>query len=57
MNLNIQLQITAKRDIKEGEVIDLIPGEIYMRTGYSGSGILVIEAIVYPKPEPIRETK
>ena len=57
MNLNIVMRVTAKRDMKAGETVEIYPHEIYMKGSYGQSlvleGWIHPQTVVAPPPAPV----
>lgn len=54
--LNVNVRFKTERDIKTGEILELVANEIYIKPGY-GNGTLMIEVTAYPIPEPKESDK
>jgi hypothetical protein len=46
--IEVRLRIKCKRDIREGEILEPYVDEIYAKSSYGSTVILVFEATIHP---------
>jgi hypothetical protein len=46
--LDIRLRVKCERTIEKGEILDLYPEEIYMKSGYGNSCLMIETTVCIP---------